>query len=272
MMKRKGWVVLFNLCLVILLVACDGNEEKDENAVIKMGINGEVNLIWKSVQSRLADEGITLEFVAFSDYNIPNQALADGEVDLNCFQTQSFFEQFIKDHNLDLVPRETVYFAPMAIFSTKINDLSELKEGDKVSIPNDASNGGRALLLLQEAGVIKLKDNHSTHPTIKDIVDNPLNLEFIELVAQQIPRSFDDVAVAVVNNNVAIQSGLSVVNDSIFIESQETEGIETFFNIIAVKEENKDNPLYQKFLEVYKTEETKDAMYEEFKGGWIPLF
>lgn len=270
-MKKKVMGILFSLCLGIVLTACR-NGGSDENSVIKMGINGEVNSIWKSVQSRLADEGITLEFVSFSDYNVPNQALNDGEIDLNCFQTQSFFDQFVEDHGLDLVPLETVYFAPMAIFSTKIDDLSELKDGDKISIPNDASNGGRALLLLEEAGVIKLKDGVGKHPTVKDIVENPKNIEFVELVAQQIPRSFDDVTVAVVNNNVAIQSGLSVVNDSIFIESQETEGIETFFNIIAVKAEDKDNPLYQKFLEVYKTEETKQAMYDEFKGGWIPLF
>ncbi len=270
-MKKKVLGVFFSICLGIILTAC-GNGENEESSVIKMGINGEVNSIWKSVQSRLADEGITLEFVAFSDYNVPNQALADGEVDLNCFQTQSFFEQFVEDHELNLVPLETVYFAPMAIFSTKVDDLSELKDGDKIAIPNDASNGGRALLLLQEAGVITLKEDAGKHSTVKDIEGNPKNLEFIELVAQQIPRSFDDVTVAVVNNNVAIQSGLSVVNDSIFIESQETEGIETFFNIIAVKKEDKDNPLYQKFLEVYKTEETKEVMYDEFKGGWIPLF
>lgn len=270
-MRKLGLCLVVVISLVSGLIGCE-NETKAEQKVLKIGINGEVNSIWKSVQSRLADQGVTLEFVTFSDYNLPNTALADGEIDLNCFQTVSFFEQFIAAHDLKLESLKSVYFAPMAIYSTAVSDIDEVADGAKVSIPNDSSNGGRALLLLQEAGLIELDEATLDSPTLKDIVSNPKNLEFIELVAQQIPRSFDDVTLAVMNNNVAIQSGISVIDESIFIESRETEGIEHFFNMIAVQEGHKNDPLLQIFLEVYETEETKEAMYNEFNGGWIPLF
>lgn len=253
------------------IIGC-GNDTQAEQQVLKIGINGEVNSIWKNVQDRLADQGVKLEFATFSDYNLPNIALADGEIDLNCFQTMSFFEQFIAAHDLKLESLKSVYFAPMAIYSTAVSDIDEVSEGAKVSIPNDSSNGGRALLLLQEAGLIELDEAILDSPTLKDIVSNPKKLEFIELVAQQIPRSFDDVTLPVMNNNVAIQSGISVIDESIFIESQKTEGIEQFFNMIAVQEGHKNDPLIQIFLEVYRTEETKEAMYNEFNEGWIPLF
>ena len=152
-MKKKLLSIVTTICLGILLVAC-GGQSGDTDKVIKLGINGEVNQIWKSVQSRLADEGIDLQFVTFSDYNLPNQALADGEIDANSFQTIAFFEQFINDHNLDLTSIGYTVLAPMGIYSSKISDLNELPDDSTVLIPNDASNGGRALLLLQDAGLI----------------------------------------------------------------------------------------------------------------------
>lgn len=180
-MKKKIFSLITTVCLGVLLVACGNNSDSDEK-VIKLGINGEVNQIWKSVQTRLANEGITLEFVAFSDYNLPNQALADGEIDANSFQTIAFFEQFVSDHNLDLTSIGYTVLAPMGIYSSKVNDVNEIADGAKVSIPNDASNGGRALLLLQDAGLIELADEVGITPTVKDITKNPKNLEIVELV------------------------------------------------------------------------------------------
>lgn len=269
-MKRKLLSMIASVFLGILLVAC-GNEATDDS-VIKLGINGEVNSIWKGVQSRLAEEGITLEFVAFSDYNLPNTALADGEIDANSFQTIAFFEQFKTDHNLDLTSIGYTVLAPMGIYSSKLTDVSQLQEGDKVSIPNDASNGGRALLLLQDAGLITLKEGAGITPTVKDIVENPKNLEIVELVAQQLPRSFDDVAVAVINNGVAVQAGLSPLDDSIYVENTESETVVNYYNIIAVRTEDKDKASLKRLVEVYQTEETKKAIEEEYKGASIPAF
>lgn len=270
-MKKKILGIVLSVFLGILLVACGNDAGKDES-VIKLGINGEVNKIWKDVQSRLADEGIKLEFVAFSDYNLPNTALADGEIDANSFQTIAFFEQFIKSHNLDLTSIGYTVLAPMGIYSSEISDISELKEGDKVSIPNDASNGGRALLLLQDAGIITLKEGVGITPTVKDIVDNPKNLEIIELAPQQLPRSFEEVAAAVINNGVAVQAELSPLEDSIYVENTESETVENYYNIIAVRTEDKDNVTLKRLVEVYQTEETKIAIQEEYKGASIPAF
>lgn len=203
---------------------------------------------------------------------MPNTALADGEIDANSFQTIAFFEQFIKSHNLDLTSIGYTVLAPMGIYSSEISDISELKEGDKVSIPNDASNGGRALLLLQDAGIITLKEGVGIIPTVKDIVDNPKNLEIIELAPQQLPRSFEEVAAAVINNGVAVQAELSPLEDSIYVENTESETVENYYNIIAVRTEDKDNVTLKRLVEVYQTEETKIAIQEEYKGASIPAF
>ena len=270
-MKKKVLSIILSAFLGGLLVAC-GTETNNDQSVIKLGINGEVNQIWKGVQSRLADEGIKLEFVTFSDYNLPNTALADGEIDANSFQTIAFFEQFIQDHQLDLTSIGYTVLAPMGIYSSVISEIGELREGDKVSIPNDASNGGRALLLLQDAGIIKLKDGVGITPTVKDIVDNPKKLEIVELAAQQLPRSFGDVTIAVINNGVAVQAGLSPLEDSIYVENTDSETVENYYNIIAVRTEDKENELLKRLVEVYQTEETKQAIQEEYQGASIPVF
>lgn len=269
-MKKKLLSIVTTICLGILLVACGGQSGDDEK-VIKLGINGEVNQIWKSVQSRLADEGIDLQFVTFSDYNLPNQALADGEIDANSFQTIAFFEQFINDHNLDLTSIGYTVLAPMGIYSSKISDLNELPDHSTVLIPNDATNGGRALLL-QDAGLIKLADGVGITPTVKDIVENPKNLEVVELVAQQLPLSLADAEIAVINNGVAVQANLSPLNDSIYLENTESESVVNYYNIIAVRTEDKDNSTLKRLVEVYQTEETKKAIEEEYKGASIPVF
>ena len=270
-MKKKLLSIVTTICLGILLVAC-GGQSGDTDKVIKLGINGEVHQIWKSVQSRLADEGIDLQFVTFSDYNLPNQALADGEIDANSFQTIAFFEQFINDHNLDLTSIGYTVLAPMGIYSSKISDLNELPDDSTVLIPNDASNGGRALLLLQDAGLIKLADGVGITPTVKDIIENPKNLEVVELVAQQLPLSLADAEIAVINNGVAVQANLSPLNDSIYIENTESESVVNYYNIIAARTEDKDNPTLKRLVEVYQTEETKKAIEEEYKGASIPVF
>ncbi|MFR7895932.1 MetQ/NlpA family ABC transporter substrate-binding protein [Turicibacter sanguinis] len=269
-MKRKLLGLVMSVCLGFLLVAC-GNEVGSDS-VIKLGINGEVNSIWKSVQSRLAEEGIILEFVTFSDYNLPNTALADGEIDANAFQTIAFFEEFKSNHNLDLTSIGYTVLAPMGIYSSQLTDVAQLQEGDRVSIPNDASNGGRALLLLQDAGLITLKEGVGITPTVKDIIANPKKLEIVELVAQQLPRSFEDVAVAVINNGVAVQAGLSPLDDSIYVENTESETVVNYYNLIAVRTEDQDKEALKRLVEVYQTEETKKAIEEEYKGASIPAF
>ena len=271
---KKSILLILSLLLTFTsLVGCSkATSSKGGTTTIKLGITGEDQGIWKSVGERLAKENIKLEVLSFSDYNRPNLALSDGELDANAFQTIAFFDKFKSDHKLDLASIGYTVLAPMGIYSEKLKDLKELKDGSKVAIPNDASNGGRALILLQSAGFIKLKDGVGIAPTVKDIIDNPKKLEIIELVATQIPRSIKDVDIAAINNGVAVQAGYSPVNDSIFIEDTKDPATKNYFNIIAVKSKDKDNPALKKLIQAYQTEETKKLIEQIYKGSVIPAF
>ncbi len=246
--------------------------DSNKKQVIKLGVTGDDFRIWDNIKERLAKEDIVLEIISFSDYIRPNQALNDGEIDANAFQTVAYFEQFKKDRKLDLTSIANTVLAPMGIYSSKIKDLNELQDGAKIAIPNDATNSGRALLLLQDAGLIKLKDGSGITPTVKDVVENPKKLEIIALVATQIPRSIQDVAVAAINNGVAVEAGYSPLKDSIYIEDTKKDSAKNYFNIIAVRTKDKDSKLLKRLVEVYQTDETKKLIEETTKGSSIPVF
>lgn len=273
-MKKIFKILLTLLVVVVVFTRCgksENNQEKEQ--VIKIGINGDDNIIWKSVKERLAKEGIKLEIISFSDYIRPNLALQEGEIDANAFQTVIYFEKFKGDHNLQIENVAYTVLTPMGIYSKKIKDLSTLKEGAKVGIPNDASNGGRALLLLQDAGLIKLKEESSTGlETIKDIIENPKKIEIIQLVANQLPRSIDDLDIAVINNNVAVEAGYRPAQDAIFLENPAQERMKKYFNIIAVRGDRKDDEKIKKLVSVYNTDETREKIKEYYKGSGIPAF
>lgn len=273
--KRLIALILGVILSAVTLVGCGQSKSSSNNSekqVIKLGVTGDDHRVWDNIKERLAKENIDLKIVSFSDYIRPNQALNDGEIDANAFQTVAYFETFKKDHNLDLTSIGYTVLAPMGIYSKNIKNLSELQTGSKIAIPNDASNGGRALLLLQEAGLIKLKDGSGILPTVKDIVENPKKLEIISLVATQIPRSIQDVTVACINNGVAVDAGYSPLKDSIYIEDTKKESVKSYFNIIAVRTKDKDSKLLKRLVEVYQTEETKKVIQETTKGSSIPVF
>lgn len=274
--KKLAALVLGVAMTATAFVGCGQSKEASADTskkqVIKLGVTGDDHKVWDNVKERLAKENIELKIVSFSDYVRPNMALNDGEIDANAFQTVAYFEQFKKDRNLDLVSIANTVLAPMAIYSSNLKDLKELKNGDKIAIPNDATNGGRALLLLQEAGLIKLKEGSGITPTVKDIVENPKNFEVIPLVATQIPRSIKDVAVAAINNGVAVEAGYSPIEDSIYIEDTKKDSVKNYFNIIAARTKDKDNAALKKLVEVYQTDETKKLIEETTKGSSIPVF
>ena len=203
--------------------AADTTAASGEKTVIKLGVVGENNEQWQPVIEKLAEENIDLELVKFADYPLPNRALNDGEIDLNSFQHIAYFEDDCKNNGYDLSIIGETIIAPLGLYSNKIKDVSEIKDGDIIAIPNDATNGGRALKLLESAGLIKVDPEAGYTPTKKDITENPLNLDIKEVEAANTASLLPDVAAAVINGGHAVDNGLNPEKDSIFLESVEGE-------------------------------------------------
>ncbi|GAB6117887.1 MetQ/NlpA family ABC transporter substrate-binding protein [Thermoanaerobacter brockii subsp. lactiethylicus] len=220
------------------------------------------------VKPLLEKEGITLEIVEFTDYVQPNLKLAEKELDANYFQRIPYLEDFSKEHNLDLTYIAKVHIEPMGIYSQKIKNLSELKEGATIAIPNDATNGGRALLLLQSAGVIKLKPDAGIKATVNDIVENPKKIKISELEAATLPRVLSDVDAAVINTNYALEAGLIPTKDALFIESANS----PYVNVLVVRKGDESRPELKKLAEALNSPEVKKFIEETYKGAVVPAF
>ena len=249
---------------VTVLAACGGKDSEK----VKVGISGTDTSTWDFIAEKAKEEGIEIEVISFNDYVQPNIALAEGEIDINAFQTVAYFDEFIKERDLDLVPIGTTVLAPMGIYSNKIESLDELEEGDTVALPNDVSNQGRALMLLEQAGILKLVDNYNGLDSIEEaVVENPKNIKLQPLAPAQIPRSLDDVDAAIINNGIARDAGFNIQTDSIFLEDDTAT---PYVNIIATKQENKDNETYNRIVELYQDEDTSEFIIEHHKGASIP--
>ncbi len=273
MKKVKGLILA--VLIGTLLVGCSSDKGAgagEEDNTIKIGVNGTDFRVWDYVEEELAKEGIDLEVVSFADYIQPNMALSEGEIDINSFQTQIYFDQFKAEHNLDLASIGNTVFAPMGIYSEKHTEASGIAEKGKIAIPNDASNGGRALILLEKAGIIKLKEGAGATPTVKDIISNPKEVEIISMSAQQIPMSLGDVELGVINSGVAVTAGLDPKEKSIYLEDPEAEGNENYYNIFAVRKEDENSKKLNRLVEVYQTEPVKEILDEMYNGANIPLF
>ena len=265
--------VLFILVvLTAIFIASCSNTNKD-SITVKIGHVGESDrTIWKPVQEKLSKEGINVKLVSFADYSIPNQALNDGDIDLNAFQHHAYFynETNTKGYNLSILG--VTFISAMNIYSQKITNVSEVKNGDKVAIPNDPSNGGRALKVLQAAGLIKLKDNAPDNPEVSDIGANPLNLDIVEVEAGSIYSLLPDVACAVINCNYALDFGLNPGKDFIFQDNPRIYDNNMYVNLIAARTEDKDNEIYKKIADAYHSPEVEKVYAEEFKGAYLPAW
>ena len=266
----KRIFIFCNFFIISLFIISCGNNKNDNK--IKVGIIESDRIIWQEVIRQVLKDNIHIELITFSDYLLPNQALNDGEIDLNNFQHHAYFNNDIKTRNYDLVPIANTYISTMNIYSQNINDISELKEGDKIAIPNDPSNGGRALKILQAAGIIKIREEAGDTPSISDIIENPLNIEIVEIEAGSIYSLLPDVACAVINCNYAIDFGLNPGEDYIYRDNASIYSGDSFYNLIAVRTEDKDNELYKKIVEAYQSPEVEKVYSEDFKGAYLPLW
>ncbi|MEK1871497.1 MAG: MetQ/NlpA family ABC transporter substrate-binding protein [Rhizobium altiplani] len=233
---------------------------------IKVGVTpGEHAQIMEKVAEVAKTKGLNIEIVEFSDYVVPNQALADGDIQANSFQHQPYLDNQIADRKFDLVSIGTTITTPMGVYSKKVKSLDELKDGATVAIPNDPTNGGRALLVLASKGLIKFKENPGIKVTVADIVENPKNIEFAEIDAAQLPRSLEDVDAAVINTNYAMEAGLHPKTDAIAIEGEKS----PYANVIVVRAADKDAPWAKTLVESYHDESIRKFINEQFKGALI---
>lgn len=282
------------LGLIVTLTACGSGAEKKEEAHkeeakteskdagetakstdpvhIKIGVVGEYNEVLEEVIKRYEKgTGNTVELVKFSDYAQPNEALLAGDIDLNAYQHYKFLKEFNEDKGSDLVSIGDTMLAPITLYSHKVKKLEDIKEGAKIAIPNDPSNGSRALFLLQDAGLIKVEGEPGDTIGVDKIKENPKKLDIVEMDASQTARSLDDVDCAVVNDTFALDAGLDK-NEGIYVENPKSDSVKQYINLIAARKEDENNAAYKEFVKYYQTEETKKDFERITKGAWIPAW
>lgn len=220
------------------------------------------------VKPLLAKQGVELKVKEFTDYIQPNVQVAEKRLDANFFQHQPYLDEFNKAKGTDLVSVTGVHLEPLGVYSTKIKKLDELPSGATVVIPNDATNGGRALLLLDKAGVIKLKDNTNILSTVKDVAENPKNIKFRELEAATIPRVLTQVDAALINTNYALEAKLNPEKDALAIEGSDS----PYVNILVARPDNKDSEDMKKLAAALHSPEVKQFITEKYKGAVVPAF
>lgn len=272
-MKKGKWLLSLAVVGLFTVAGCgnsEGSADNSENTTVQLGVVGADTDVWDDVQERLADEGIDLEYVEFTEYSQPNTALENGDIDLNSFQHQDFLDNYNEESGADLVSIGNTYNAPLGVYSEKITDLDELEDGAEIAIPDDVTNGGRALKLLQTADLITL-DEDAQNPTTSDITENPQNLEITELEASQTARSMEDVDASVVNSGMAVDAGLSPNEDAVYLEPVDDTS-RPYVNIIAARKEDEDNEVYQKVVDVFQTEQTAEVIEETSNGADIPAW
>lgn len=262
----KKLAVLGTLVGGLLLAACDNSSKPNH---IKVGVISGPEQQVAEMAKKVAKEkyNLDVELVTFNDYVQPNEALNNGDLDANAMQHVPFMQQLVKDRNYKIVSVGNTLVYPIAGYSKKIKSIDEIPDGAKIAIPNDRTNGGRSLLLLQSVGLIKLKEGVGLLPTVLDITENPKQLKIVELEAPQLPRVLDDaqITLAIINNSYAGQVGLSSAKDGIFVEDKDS----PYVNIIAAREDNKNSENVQNFVKAYQSDEVFAVADKVFNGGAV---
>ena len=236
---------------------------------LKIGVTaGPHAQIFEQVKKVAEKDGLKIQIVEFSDYIQPNAALAAGDLDANSYQHKPFLDQQIKDRGYKIQSVGYTVNFPIGLYSKKVKKLEDLKEGAKFGIPNDPTNGGRVLLVLQDKGLIKLKPEAGLKATPLDVIDNPKKLKFVELEAAQLARSLDDLDASAINTNFALQAGLTPGKDAIAQENAKS----PYVNLIAIRDQDKDKPWVAKLVKAYQSEEVRKFVQAEFKGAVLPSF
>lgn len=277
-MKRKSILsLLLTGALAISLIGC-GNTNKEaetgskgEDKTITIGVTPVPHKeIVEEIKPDLEAEGYTVKIVEFTDYVTPNTSLAEGELDANYFQTVAYLDETNEGKGLDLTYTKGIHLEPLGVYSSTIKSLEELKEGATVAVPNDPSNEARALRVLEGAGLIKLKEGELVTP--KDITENPKNLKFEELEAAQLPRVLEEVGIAVINGNYALEAGLNPAENALYLEDATKEASKKYHNVLAVKKGNEDSEKIKALTNALTSDKVKKFIEEKYNGSVIPTF
>ena len=261
-------ILSFLIVAILVLSACGGNNGKK----VTIGVASNDTKAWEKVKELAKKDDIDLEIKHFSDYNVPNKALSDGDIDLNAFQHFAFLDQYKKAHkDTNIEALSTTVLAPLGIYSDKVKNIKDIKKGARVAIPNDVSNQARALKLLESAGLIKLKKNFGLNGTTKDIESNPKDLKIKAVDAQQTARALSDVDISVINNGVATKAGKDAKKDPIYLEKASSDAVKPYINVVDVNSKDKDNKTYKKIIELYHSKEAQKALKEDTKDGEKPV-
>ncbi|MGL5207310.1 MAG: MetQ/NlpA family ABC transporter substrate-binding protein [Acidaminococcaceae bacterium] len=257
----------------IALTGCGNSKQASDKAAdskkeIKIGATaGPHAEVVEAVAKEAQKQGLNVKLIEFTDYITPDKALASGDIDLNSYQHKPFLDNFNKQNNSNLIPIGKTILMRMGIYSDKVKDVKDIKEGAIIAIPNDPTNGGRGLVLLEKAGLIKLKDGVGFKATVADIAENPKKLQFKELEAAQLPRSLADVDASAITMNYVMSAGLDVKKQGIFLESKD-EPLAVM--VLAANNKDKDDPTYKKIAEIFHSETVKKFIADKYNGTIVP--
>ena len=258
--------------LAVGLTACGGEEKKADDKTITVAASPTPHAeILEEAKGLLKEKGYTLEIKEFDDYPQQNVVVDEGEFDANYFQHQPYLDNFNEEKGSDLVSAAKIHYEPLGIYPGASEDLEKIKDGAKIAVPNDATNEARALLLLEENGIITLKEDAGLNATKKDVEENPHNVEIVELDAAQIARVVDELDFVVLNGNYALDAGFNVQTDAIAKEEADSEAAQTYANIIAVKKENKDSEKIKALVEVLQSEAIGKFITDTYEGAVVPM-
>lgn len=269
---KKGLLTGLALACALGLTGCGGSSDSD-TTIVKVGVVGEYNDQWDTINELLKDDNIKVELVKFSDYALPNPALNSGDIDLNAFQHKAFLENDINKNGYAIEAIGDTIIAPLAIYNNKdkISSIDDIKDGDIIAIPSDATNGGRALKLLEAAGLIECDPAKGYMPTKFDIIKKNVEIEIMEMESAMLAAQLPDVAAAVINGGNAFTAGLNPNTDTIFTEDVNPETnqyVEKLVNVIVARSEDKDNEVYKKIVEAYQSEESEKTIFDSYQGAF----
>lgn len=264
----KGLFAIIAAASALVLTGC--GEKEVDNSKIKVGVIAGAEEQVAEIAAKVAKEkyGLDVELVTFTDYVTPNAALDDGSIDVNAFQHKPYLDKQVNDRGYKLAIAGNTFVYPIAGYSKQVKSVDEIQDGARIAVPNDPTNLGRSLILLEQQGLITLREGAGLESTVRDIVANPKNIEIIELEAPQLPRSLDDVTLAIINNTFASTINLVPERDGVFVEDKES----PYVNLIVARENNVDNENVKTFVKAYQTDEVYNAASDIFKGsvvkGW----